>query len=119
MRDQGLVLVQFQLEVITQERREPLLDLLGFGFRSGEPEEVIVGVPDIAQPPVARVVRIPAGEAALLLAQLPRCGAVAAFAGALDRLSLTLAYAGLDARCAPRVYSGMRTVSTNLSSRSR
>jgi len=44
VRDQGLVLVEFQLEVIAQERRQALLDLLGFGLGSGEPEEVIVGL---------------------------------------------------------------------------
>jgi len=44
VRDQCLVLVEFQLEVVMQERREALLDLLGFGLGSGEPEEVIVGL---------------------------------------------------------------------------
>ena len=53
VRDQRLVLVEFQLEVVTQERRQALLDLLGFGPGSGEPEEVIVGLcrgPDYAGP---------------------------------------------------------------------
>nr|WP_277605903.1 hypothetical protein [Glycomyces sp. L485] len=31
MRDQRLVLGQFQLEVIVQERRQALFDLLGYG----------------------------------------------------------------------------------------
>jgi hypothetical protein len=44
VRDQRLVLVEFQLEVIMQERCQALLDLLGFGPGSGEPEEVIVGL---------------------------------------------------------------------------
>ena len=44
VRDQCLVLVEFQLEVITQELCEALLDLLGFGLGSGESEEVIVGL---------------------------------------------------------------------------
>jgi hypothetical protein len=38
VRDQCLVLVEFQREVVMQERREALLDLLGFGSWSGEPE---------------------------------------------------------------------------------
>jgi hypothetical protein len=37
VRDQCLVLVEFQLEVITQEPGEALLDLPGSGLRSGEP----------------------------------------------------------------------------------
>jgi hypothetical protein len=44
VRDQRLVLVEFQLEVIAQELCEALLDLLGFGLGSGEPEEVILGL---------------------------------------------------------------------------
>jgi hypothetical protein len=42
--DQGLVLGQFQLEFVTQEPREAGLDLLGFGFGSDEPEQVVIGV---------------------------------------------------------------------------
>jgi hypothetical protein len=44
VRDQRLVLRQFQLEVIAQERREPPFDLLGLGSRPGEPEHGVVGV---------------------------------------------------------------------------
>jgi hypothetical protein len=40
--DQRLVRRQFQLEVLTQERRKPLFDLLGFVPGSGEPEQMIV-----------------------------------------------------------------------------
>ena len=61
---------QFQLEVVTQEPRQALFDLLGLGLGSGEPEQVIVCVPDIPQPPVAGIAGIPAGQAAQLLAQL-------------------------------------------------
>jgi hypothetical protein len=71
VRDQGFVLVEFELEFITQERCESGPDLLRFGFWSGEPEEGVVGVPDIAKPPVARVVRVRAGQAALPRTQLP------------------------------------------------
>ena len=42
--DQRLVRRQFQLEVLAQELGEPLFDLLGLGFRPGEPDEVIVGL---------------------------------------------------------------------------
>ena len=51
MRDQGLVLVEFQFEVVTQELGQALLDLPGFGLGPGEPEKVIVGLcrgPDYA-----------------------------------------------------------------------
>ena len=40
--DQCLLLRQFQLEFLPQERRKTDLDFLGFGLRSGEPEEVVV-----------------------------------------------------------------------------
>jgi hypothetical protein len=36
--DQGLVPRQFQLEVVMEELGEAGLDVLGFGFRPGEPE---------------------------------------------------------------------------------
>jgi hypothetical protein len=85
VRDQRLVLVEFQLEVIMQERCQALLDLLGFGSGSGEPEEVIVGVPDISQPPVAGITRVPARGAAPLCAQLPHRSAVAPPPGVADR----------------------------------
>jgi hypothetical protein len=44
VREQRLVLGQFQLEVIMQERREALFDLLGLGLRPGEPEQGVVGL---------------------------------------------------------------------------
>jgi len=37
VRNQRVVVGQFQLEVVTQEPRQALLDGLGFGLRSGEP----------------------------------------------------------------------------------
>jgi hypothetical protein len=60
VRDQGLVLVQVQFEVITQELGEAGFDLLGFGLGSGEPEEVIIGLcglPDYAARPVFTLVK--------------------------------------------------------------
>ncbi len=45
MGDQRLVLGQFQLEVFAQELRQALFDLLGFGLRSGEPEQVVIAMP--------------------------------------------------------------------------
>ncbi|MCW8098930.1 hypothetical protein OOZ58_20460 [Streptomyces tauricus] len=42
MSDQRLFLGQFQIEVVTQELGQVLLDLLGLGFRSGETKEMIV-----------------------------------------------------------------------------
>jgi hypothetical protein len=46
--DQGFLLGEFQLEVFAQELRQPLLDFLGFGFGSGEPEEMVIAVPHVA-----------------------------------------------------------------------
>ena len=56
--DQSLVRGQFELEVITQERRKTLFDLFRFGLRSGEPEQMVVGVADIPQPPEPRVMGV-------------------------------------------------------------
>ena len=36
--EEGLVRGQFQLEIVTQERRQALGDLLGLGLGPGEPE---------------------------------------------------------------------------------
>jgi hypothetical protein len=69
---------QFQLEVLAQELDQALLDLLGFGLGAGEPEQVIVGVPDIPEPAVTGIAGLPVGQALPLLAQLPRGGAVPA-----------------------------------------
>jgi hypothetical protein len=49
--DQGLLLAEFQSEGLPEELRQPGLDLLGFGFRPGESQQVIVrlcGLPDYA-----------------------------------------------------------------------
>src|SRR5262249_43189157 len=59
--DQGLVLGQFQLEVIPQELGQACFDLLGLGLGSGEPEQLVVGIPDVMQPAVARVRGVLAG----------------------------------------------------------
>jgi hypothetical protein len=51
MRDQRLISVQFQLEFLAQEHRQLVFDLLGFSFRSGETQDVIIGLcraPDYA-----------------------------------------------------------------------
>jgi hypothetical protein len=42
--DQGLGLVQFQGEGLPQERRQSGLDLLGFGLRPDESQDVVVGL---------------------------------------------------------------------------
>ena len=106
--DQRLFLGQFQLEVIAQELRQSDFDLLGFGLRPDEPEELIVGVAGILQPPVARVPGIPAGHAALLLAQLPHRGTITAGAGTPDRVgSLLIGRADCLAR-SPGVFRNER-----------
>ena len=43
--DQGLVLVQFQPEGLSEEPGQLGLDLLGFGLRPGESQDVVVCVP--------------------------------------------------------------------------
>jgi len=40
--DQRLIWGEFQFEVVTQELRQPLFDFLGFGLRSGEPEQMVI-----------------------------------------------------------------------------
>ena len=51
--DQGFVLRQFQLEVITQERREAVFDLLGLGLGSSEPEQVVSSRAGLHRPALA------------------------------------------------------------------
>jgi len=60
--DQGFVRGEFQLEVITQEHRQSLFDLLGFGLRSGEPEQGVIGVSAVTQPAVIGIAGILAGQ---------------------------------------------------------
>jgi hypothetical protein len=45
---QRLIRRQLQPELVTQECRQAVSDLLGFGLRLGEPEQMVVGLlPDI------------------------------------------------------------------------
>jgi hypothetical protein len=49
--DQGLVRVEFECEFVAQEGRQLIFDGLGFGFRSGKSQDVVVGLcglPDYA-----------------------------------------------------------------------
>ena len=62
--DQGFIQSQFQLEIITQESGQASLDLFGLGLGPGESEQGVVRVADIAQPPVARIIGIRAGQRA-------------------------------------------------------
>jgi hypothetical protein len=51
--DQGLAVVEFQSEGLPEEICQPGLDLLGFGPRPGEPQQVIIRlcrVPGYADP---------------------------------------------------------------------
>jgi hypothetical protein len=56
--DQRLVTGQFQLEVLAQELSQALFDLLGFGLGSGEPEQVVIAVAHVSQPPEIGITRI-------------------------------------------------------------
>src|SRR6266545_5401507 len=69
VRDQRLRLGQFQLELLAQELAQPLLDLHRFALGSAETEENVVGVPDVAQPTIARIAKILAGQGPAVLAQ--------------------------------------------------
>ena len=77
-----------------QELSEATFDLLGFGLWSGEPEQDVIGIPDVTQPPILGIQWIRGREVALLLLQRPRSGMVAAFAstpdGACDPLVLRI-----------------------------
>ncbi|MEC4019309.1 hypothetical protein [Streptomyces sp. H27-D2] len=44
MSDQSFLRREFQLEFVTQELRQLILDSFGFGFRSDETQEVIIGI---------------------------------------------------------------------------
>jgi hypothetical protein len=79
--DQRLLAAEFQLEFVAQEPGQLVLDVLGFGLRPGEPQEVVVGVARVAQPPVPGVVRVSEGEGAYLPLVLPGLGPVALPAG--------------------------------------
>jgi len=49
--DQGFLLAEFQPEGLPEERGQPGLDLLGFGFRPGKSQYVVIclcGLPDYA-----------------------------------------------------------------------
>ena len=61
-----------------QEPCQAGFDLLGFGLRAGEPEQVIICVADIPESAVAGITRIPGGQAPPLLAQVPYRSTVAA-----------------------------------------
>src|SRR5664280_3764986 len=56
VRDQRFLLGEFQLERVTQECPELLLDRLGFGLWPGKSEEAVIGIAHIMQPPIRRIV---------------------------------------------------------------
>ena len=112
MGDQRLVRRQVQLEVVTQELRQAVLDLLGFGLGSGEPEQGVVGVTAVAQPAGSPDREGPgwAGCAAAGKATAPAARSPVRRAWAIA--CSTRGTSGLRARSLPRVYSGIRTFST-------
>ena len=59
--DQRLARVEFQREVVAQEPRQLIFDGLGFGLRSDEPQEVVIGVAGVPQPPVSGVLGVTRG----------------------------------------------------------
>jgi hypothetical protein len=84
--DQGLFLRQLQLEIVTQELGQALPDLLCLGFRSGEPEEVVICVSAVAQTPAGGILGIPGGQAAKPPPQPACLGAVTALACLRERI---------------------------------
>jgi hypothetical protein len=56
--DQGPFGGELQLELAAQEPGQVGLDLLGFGLRSDEPQEMIVGEAGVKQPPLVGVLWI-------------------------------------------------------------
>jgi hypothetical protein len=67
--DQGLGLGQFQLELLTQERPNPRLDLLGLVPGTGEPEQEVVAVAHVSKPPVTGIIRVLARQGAAFASQ--------------------------------------------------
>ena len=67
---------------MAQEGCQVVNDLLGFGFRAGEPAEMVIGVPDIAEQAVAGIIRIPGRRAPRPDAQVSYRSAVTALASA-------------------------------------
>src|SRR5262249_20911118 len=79
MRNQGLGLGEFQLEVRAQEPADRLLDLLSLTAWATKPEQPIVRVPDIPQASVVWVVRIQGGQRLHLTTQAPSLVALSRF----------------------------------------
>ena len=59
--DERLVGVEVQREFVAQEPGQRILDGLGFGLRSDEPQDVVVGVAAVPQSPVSGVHRVTRG----------------------------------------------------------
>src|SRR5262249_21609653 len=55
--DQSLIGGEFQLEMIAQELPETGLDRLGFPFRSHEAQKEVIGIADVLEAAIVRVVR--------------------------------------------------------------
>lgn len=71
MGDERLLLRELQLELLTEEAGELLLDLLGFRLGTDEAQEPIIGVAHVAEASVVRVTGIVRGQEPPLLPQ--RC----------------------------------------------
>src|SRR5664280_2954150 len=69
VRAQRFLLGEFQLERVTQEYPELLLDRLGFGLWPGKSEEAVIGIAHIMQPPIRRIVGVPCGQPLRLFEQ--------------------------------------------------
>src|SRR5205807_9341540 len=69
VRDQGLFVREIQLECLTQELCDLLLDSLGLRARTRESEQEVVCVSDVAQPAVRGVLGIDGWQPLRRLAQ--------------------------------------------------
>ncbi len=101
VRDQRLGLRQLQLEFLAQERRDLRLDVLGLALWTGEPQQPVVGIADIPEPPVARISGVLARELAAAQGGRRGCTRAAAVARRTDRAGQGRCWKGRAMRSRP------------------
>jgi hypothetical protein len=101
--DQGLGWVEFQSEGLPEEPCELGLDLLGFGLRPGESQQMVIRIPHVPEAAVAGVHRVGGGEPAHLQCQRPRLCPVSAPPRSPEQ-GVYLSVGGIGgSQCSPRV----------------
>jgi hypothetical protein len=71
---------EFQLEFVSQKLRKTALDLLCFGLRSGELEEMVIAISHVTQPPKPRICGVLTRQCLPVFDQCAHRGAVPASA---------------------------------------